>query len=100
MGYHYTRSCARNELEESNVEPNDAAPSTAATSPLPPSIIVGQSDAAAGRPESVSTESAGPVSAPTHSLPAGSPPPRADAVCQGLWVLLKWGSPPWGTPAV
>ena len=72
MAYPYTRSRARSELAESDVEPSDAAPS-AATS-LPPSIFVGPSDVTVGGPGSVSTESAGPVSAPTHSLPAGSPP--------------------------
>jgi len=55
MAYHYTRSRARSELEVSDVEPSDAAPS-AATSPLPPSTIVGPSVAAVGGPESVSTE--------------------------------------------
>jgi len=73
MAYPYTRSRARSQLEGSDVEPSDAAPS-AATSPLPPSIFVGPSDATVGGPGSVSTELVGPVSAPTHSLPAGSPP--------------------------
>jgi len=54
MAYHYTRSRARSELEVSDVEPSNAAPS-AATS-LPPSTIVGPSVAAVGGPESVSTE--------------------------------------------
>jgi len=72
MAYYYTRSRARSELEESDVEPSDVAPATATSSP--PSIIVRPSVVAAGGPESVSTESAGPGSAPppTHPLPAGS----------------------------
>jgi len=72
MAYHYTRSRARSELEGSDVEPSDVAPATATSSP--PSIIVGPSAAATGKPKSVSTESAGPVSAPTHSLPVESHP--------------------------
>ena len=73
MAYHYTRSRARSELEGSDIEPNDTAP-PAATSPPPPGILEGPSVETVEGPESVSTESAGPVSAPTHSLPAGSPP--------------------------
>jgi len=73
MAYHYTRSRARSEVEGSDVEPSDADPS-AATSPLPPSRTVGPSVAAAGEPESVSTKTTGPVSAPAHPVPAGSPP--------------------------
>ena len=70
MAYHYTRSRARSEFEGSDIEPNDTAP-PAATSPPP---LEGPSVETVEGPESVSTESAGPVSAPTHSLPAGSPP--------------------------
>ena len=73
MVYPYTRFRARSELADSDIEPSDAAPS-AATSSLPPSIFVGPNVVAAEGPESVSTELAGPVSAPTHSLPAGGPP--------------------------
>jgi len=73
MAYPYTCCRARSEVAESDVEPSDAAPPLAATS-LPPSIFVGKNVVAAGELGSVSTESAGPVSAPTHSLPAGSPP--------------------------
>ena len=69
MAYPYTRSRARSELADSDVEPSDTAPSAA---PLPPSMFVGPNVMAAEGPESVSTESAGPVSAPTLSLPAGS----------------------------
>ena len=72
MAYHFTRSRARSELEGSDVEPSDVAPVAATSSSLPPSIIVGPSVAAVGGPESMSTESAGPLSAPTHPLPAGS----------------------------
>jgi len=72
MAYPYTRSRARSELADSDIEPSDTAPS-AATSPLP-SIFVGRNVVAAEGPESVSTELAGPVSAPAHSVPAGSPP--------------------------
>ena len=55
------------------MEPSDSAPS-AATFPHPPGIFEGPSVESVEGPESVSTESAGPVSAPAHSLPAGSPP--------------------------
>jgi len=71
MAYPYTRSRARSELEERDVEPSDAAPS-AATSSFPPSIYVGPSDATVGGP--LSTELVGPMSVPTYYLPAGSPP--------------------------
>ena len=72
MAYPYTRSRARSELADSDVEPNDPAPS-AATFPLP-SIFVGSNVDAVEGPESVSTELAGPVSAHTLSLPAGGLP--------------------------
>jgi len=86
MAYHCTRSRARSELDGSDVEPNDVA-SVAATS-SPPGIIVRPSVAATGEPESVSTESAGPVSAPSHPLPAGSLP------CSGGLGLLGPVGPP------
>ena len=70
MAYPYTRSRARGEVADSDIEPSDSAPS-AATSP-PPSIFVGPNVEAVEGSESVSTESAGPVSAPAHL--AGSPP--------------------------
>ena len=69
----YLVSRARSEIGNSDVEPSDAAPS-AATSPLPPSTVEGPNVAAVGGPESVSTESTGPVSASAHPLPAGGPP--------------------------
>jgi len=72
MAYPYTRSRARSELVDSDIKPSDTTP-PAATSSLPPSIFVGPNVEAAEGPESVSTESAGPVPAPTNSLPAGSP---------------------------
>jgi len=71
MAYHYTRSRVRSELGESDVEPSDVAPLAAATY-SPPSTFVGPRVVAAGGPESGSSGLAGPVSAPTHSLPAGS----------------------------
>ena len=88
MASYYTRSKAPRLSDCSNVEPSDVAP-VAATSPS--SIIVRPSVAAAGGSESVSTESAGPVSAPLTLSQREAFPPRADSVCQGLWVLLKWG---------
>jgi len=69
MAYHYTRSRARSELQGSDIEPSDTAP-PAATSHPPPGIFEGPSVETVEGRESVSTESAGPVSAPTHSLPA------------------------------
>ena len=71
MAYHFTRLRARSEFEGSDVEPSDVA-LVAATSSSPPSITVRPSIVAVGGPESVSTETAWPVSAPTYSLPAGS----------------------------
>ena len=67
MAYPYTRSRARGEVADSDIEPSDSA-----TSPL--SIFEGPSVEAVEGPESVSTGLAGPVSAPAHSLPAGSTP--------------------------
>ena len=69
MAYPYTRSRARGEVADSDIEPSDSA----ATSPHPPGIFEGPSVESVEGPESVSTESAGPVSAPAHSLPARSP---------------------------
>ena len=69
MAYPYTRSRARGEIADSDIEPSDSA-----TSPLSRPIFEGPSVEAVEGPESVSTELAGPVSAPAHSLPAGSPP--------------------------
>jgi len=93
MAYHFTRSRARSELEGSDVEPSDVA-QVAATSSSLSSIIVRLSVAAVGGPESMSTEPAGPVSAPLILSQREALPPRADSVCQGLRVLLKWGSLP------
>ena len=92
MAHHFTRSRARSELEGSDVEPSDVAPVAATSSSLPPSIIVGPSVAAVGGPESMSTESAGPVSAPLILSQREAISPWADSVYQGLRVLLKWGS--------
>jgi len=72
MAYPYTRSRARSELADSDVEPSDTAPSAATSLPL--SILVGPNVEAAEGPESVSTESAGPMSAPILSLPVGRHP--------------------------
>jgi len=99
MAYHFTRSRARSELVGSDVEPSDVAPGTA-TSSSPPSIIVRPSVADVRGPESMSTELAGPVSALTHPLPAGSLSSSG-----GLGVSRPAGPPqvgslPWGTPAV
>jgi len=74
MAYHYTRSRTRSELEGSDIEPSDTTPSAATSSPHPRGIFEGPSVESVEGPESVSTESAGPVSAPIPSLPAGSPP--------------------------
>jgi len=64
MAYPYTRSRARGEVTDSDIEPSDTAPS-AATSPL--SISVRPNVETVEGPESVSTKSAGPVSA-SHSV--------------------------------
>jgi len=73
MAYPYTRSRARGEVADNDIEPSDSAP-PAATSPHPPGIFEGPSVESVEGPELVSTGLAGPVSAPAHSLPAGSPP--------------------------
>ena len=67
MAYSYTRSRARGEVANSDIEPSDSA-----TSPL--SISVRPSVETIEGLESVSTESAGTVSAPTQSVSAGSNP--------------------------
>ena len=67
MAYPYTRSRARGEVADSDIEPSDSA-----TSPL--STFEGPSVESVEGPESVSTGLAGPVSAPAHSVPVGSPP--------------------------
>ena len=72
MACPYTCSRARSDLVESDVEPSDPAPS-AVTFPQP-SIFAGPYGEAVEGPEAVSTESAGPVSAPTLSLLVGGPP--------------------------
>jgi len=72
MAYHFTRSSARSEFEGSDVELSDVALVAATFSFSPPSITVRPNVVAVGGPESVSTESAWPVSAPTYPLPAGS----------------------------
>jgi len=71
MAYLYTRSRARGEVADSDIEPSDTAQSVA-TSPL--SISVRPNVEAVEGPESVSIKSAGPVSVPTLSLSAGSHP--------------------------
>ena len=73
MAYPYTRSRARGEVADSDIEPSDSS-----TSPL--SISVRPSVETVEGLESVSAESAGPVSAPTLSLSAGSHPSRAVTV--------------------
>ena len=78
--------------ECSDVEPIDVAPVAATSYSSPSSTIVRPSVAVVGGPESVSTESAVPVAAPTHSLPAGSHPSSG-----GLGVLGPAGSPQVGS---
>ena len=92
MAYHFTRSRANSELEGSDVEPSDVALVAATPSS---STFVRPSAAAVGGPESVSTESAGPVTAPTHLLPAGSPPSLG-----GLGVSGPAGPPQVGVSAL
>ena len=84
MAYPYTRARARGEVADSDIEPSDTALS-AATSPL--SIFAGPSVEAVEGSESVSAESAGPVSAPTLSLLVGSPP------CTGSHGILGSAGP-------
>ena len=94
MAYPYTRSRARGEVADSDIEPSDTAPS-AATSPLPLSISVRPNVEAVEGPESVSTESAGPVSALTYPLPAGS-----HSSSGGLGVSGPVGPPQVGVSAL
>ena len=70
MAYPYTRSRARGEVADSDIEPSDSA-----TSPL--SIFEGPSVEAVEGPESVSTGLAGPVSAPLTLSQREALPPRA-----------------------
>ena len=70
MAYHFTRSRARSELEGSDVEPSDVA-------------------------QVAATSCSGPVSAPTHPLPAGSPPSSG-----GLGVPGPAGPPQVGVSAL
>ena len=86
-------SVGHGEVADSGMEPTDSAPS-AATSPHPPGIFEGPSVESVEGPESVSTESAGPVSAPAYSLPAGSPPTSGSHGILGSVGLLMWGSLP------
>jgi len=84
----YTRSKAPrpSELapsECSDVEPSDVAPVAATSSSSPSSIIVRPSVAAAGGPESMSTELAGPVSAPNASSPSEKPSLLGQTRCVG-----------------
>jgi len=97
MAYPYTRSRARGEVADSDIEPSDTALS-AATSPL--RIFTGPSVEAVEGSESVSAESAGPVSAPTLSLPVGGPPSSGSHGTLGSAGPSLVGSLPWGTPAV
>jgi len=85
MAYPYTRSRARSEVPDSDVEPNDIAPS-AATSP-PPGVFLGPQVEAVEGSESVSAEPAGPVSAPTLSLLVGGRP------CTGSHGILGSAGP-------
>jgi len=62
MAYPYTRSRARGEAADSDIEPSDTA-----TSPLSIGLSVRPSVETVEGLESVSTESAGPVYAPTLS---------------------------------
>ena len=71
MAYPHTPSRARGEVADSDIEPSDIAPSAA---PSPLSTSVRPNVETVEGPESVSAESAGPVSAPTLSLSAGSHP--------------------------
>jgi len=77
MAYTYTRSRARGEVADSDIEPSDTAPS-AATSPL--SISVRPNVETVEGPESVSTESAGSVSAPLCLSQREAIPSRAVTV--------------------
>jgi len=76
MASYYTRSKVPRSseiapTEGSDVEPTDTPPSAAATLPL--SSVVGPIVKAAGESTSMAVEPTGPVSAPTHLLPAGGP---------------------------
>jgi len=71
MAYPHTPSRARGEVADSDIEPSDIAPSAA---PSPLSISVRPNVEAVEGPESVSAESAGPVSAPTLSLSLSGKP--------------------------
>jgi len=69
MAYHYTRAKARSDLEGDEVRQRDFAP--IATTSTTSTISVGLNDEFTRGSESVSTESAGPVSTHLELLPAG-----------------------------
>jgi len=69
MAYHYTRAKARSDLEGDEVRQRDFA--LIATSSTTSTISVGLNDEFTRGSESVSTESAGPVSTHLELLPAG-----------------------------
>ena len=96
MAYPYTRSRARGDLGDSDVKPSDRAPS-APTSPQP-GILAGPKAKAVEESDSVSTESAGSVSAPAHL--AGSPPTSGSHGVRGSAGFSQVGSLPWSTPAI
>jgi len=94
MASYFTRSKAPRPSDCSDVESSDVAP--VATSSPPSNIFVGPKVVAAEGPESVSTELAGPVPAPTHSLPVGSPPSSGShgvsgsaQTCQGPEMKMR-----------
>jgi len=84
MASYYTRLKAPRPSQCSDVEPSDVAPVAATSSPT--SETVRSNVAAVGELESMSTEPAEPVSAPT--LQSEGLPFRAGPVWKGLQVLL------------
>ena len=95
MAFYYTWSKAQRPSEYSDVEPSNVAP-VAATSSLT-SVTVGPNVAAVGGPESMSTEPAEPVPAPSIPVQREGFPSRAHSVWKGLRVLFEWGLRP-GVP--
>jgi len=86
MAYYYnTRAKARSDLESDEVEQRDSAP-IAATS-TSSTVSVGLIDEFTRGSESVSTESAGPVSTHLELLPAGGHPLWVGPECWGLRTL-------------
>jgi len=97
MASYYTRAKARSDLESEEMEQRDFAP-IATTSTSSSIASVGLHDEFTRESESVSTETAGPVTTHPELLPAGDHPSVGGRGVLGSADSLLVGSPPWDTP--